>query len=85
MRGKNVGKKHHNRRKKATAGPAAKGSYRDHAISTDSDSQDGQIIARFLLPQSPVLLRPISDGFVMPVHLKSNATPHGQYIIKQCK
>lgn len=79
MKGKNVGKKHHNRRTKKAKHDL------DCATSTDSDPQEDQSMQEFLLPVSPVLLHTISEEFIIPMHLQTNATPHCQHAIRQCE
>lgn len=87
MKGKNVGKKHYNRRTKKAKQLESRATIHDLdcATSTDSDSQDDQYMQDFLLPISPVLLYSIGEDFIMPMHLQTNATPQSQHVIRQCE
>lgn len=93
MKGKNVGKKHLNRRTKKSAAHKSRPSRpRIHdvedASSSDSSSnlkEDTQLVEDFLLPISPALVYPLRDDFIAPVHLTTNTTPQNQHVIKQCK
>jgi hypothetical protein len=85
MKGKNVGKKHYNRRTKQAKQSWPTIHDLDYATSTDSDPQDDRSMQDFLLPISPVLLHTISEDFIMPMHLQTNATPQSQHVIRQCE
>lgn len=85
MKGKNVGKKHYNRRitKAKQSRPAMHDL--DGATSIDSDPPEDQYMQGFLLPISPVLLHTIEEDFIIPRHLQTNATPQSQHAIRQCE
>lgn len=85
MKGKNVGKKHYNRRTKKAKQSRPTIHDLDCATSIDSDSQEDQYMQDFLLPISPVLLYTIAEDFIIPMHLQTNATPQSQHIIRQCE
>jgi hypothetical protein len=85
MKGKNVGKKHYNRRTKKTTQSRHTIQDLDRAASTDSDPQEDQYMQDFLLPISPVLLYTPGEDFIIPTHLQANATPQSQHVIRQCE
>jgi hypothetical protein len=85
MKGKNVGKKHYNRRTKNAKQSRPTIHDLDCATSRDSDPQEDQYMQDFLLPISPVLLYTIGEDFIIPMHLQTNATPQSQHVIRQCE
>lgn len=94
MKGKNVGKKHFNRRTKKSAAHKSRPSRprihdaEDASSSSDSSStlqEDTRLVEDFLLPISPLLVYPLRDDFIAPLHLTTNTTPQNQHVIKQCK
>jgi hypothetical protein len=86
MKGKNVGKKHFNRRTKKAKQPRPKIHDLDGASSSDSDPHENdKIMQGFLLPVTPPLLPALSDDVMAPLHLQINTSPQTQYVIKQCE
>lgn len=85
MKGKNVGKKHSNRRTKKAIQFRPTIHDLDRATSIDSDPQKDEYMQDFLLPISPALLYTIEDDFIIPMHLQTNATPQSQHVIRQCE
>jgi hypothetical protein len=85
MKGKNVGKKHYNRRTKKTKQSWPTIHNLDGATSTDSDSQEEQSIHDFLLPIPLVLSPSIEEDFLIPIHLQANTSRQSQHAIRQCE
>jgi hypothetical protein len=85
MKGKNLGKKHYNRRTKKAKQPQPTMHDLDCATTEDSDPQEDQYMQDFLLSISPALLYTIGEDFIMPRHLQTNATPQSQHVIRQCE
>src|SRR5689334_11595179 len=85
MKGKNVGKRHYNRRTKKAKQSRPTIQDLDCTASTDSGPQENHYMQDFLLPISPALLYTIGEDFIIPMHLQTNATPQSQHAIRQCE